>query len=47
MTKTVIVLEKDMMKRVQILDEFGCVSLHANAIWKGLNTPVLSLAMGK
>ena len=36
-----------LVNQVQILDEAVCVSLHANAIEKGMNPSVLPLTMGK
>ena len=37
----------ESVTQVQILEEIVCISLCANALWKGMNPSVLPLAMGK
>ena len=37
----------NLMNQVQIQDESICVSLNANAIGKGMNSPLFHLAMDK
>ena len=47
MSRGVSALKMDMTKRVQILDEFGCISYSVNTLEKGMNPIILPLAMGK